>query len=80
MGFLFLLAVLVLLAVLPWRRGAKPWALGTILVFSASLFLYGRWFADGAGQWPLLAWPIMLGPGCLIAIVRLWRAEPKRRP
>lgn len=81
-AILFLLAVLVLLvvlAVLPWRRGMKPWALGAILLFSFGWPAYEYWERGIPSGWAPQVWLIVLGPGALIAIVRLWRMEPKDR-
>ncbi|MGV9294627.1 hypothetical protein [Amycolatopsis sp. NPDC003676] len=78
--FLFLLAVLILLVVLaafPWRRRTEPWALTAVVLFSLGWPTYEYWDRGIPSHWAPQVWLITLGPGFLIAIVRLFRIALK---
>ncbi|PKV93450.1 hypothetical protein ATK30_4298 [Amycolatopsis echigonensis] len=79
-AILFLLAVLILLVVLavfPWRRRAEPWALSAVVLFSLGWPAYEYWDRGMPSTWAPQVWLIVLGPGFLIAIVRLFRIALK---
>jgi hypothetical protein len=66
-----LFVLTVILALLPWPRSARTWILAAIPIASIGLVAYLRIDGGMSSEWPLPVWLVMLGPGSMIAIVRL---------
>ncbi|MET7997824.1 hypothetical protein ABZU76_43760 [Amycolatopsis sp. NPDC005232] len=77
---LILFAATLFLSVLPWRRPVDVWVLTAIPLASVGLVAFFRLDGWPAGDWPTLLWLGTLGPGSLIAVVRLFLIALGRSP
>ena len=67
-----LCALTVILALLSWPRRARTWILAAIPIGSVGLVAFARIYGGMSSVWPLPVWLVTLGPGSMIAVVRLW--------